>query len=882
MKRNIMKNIYTYYTISFLLLLPLIFLPFLSERKSFVWNVDGINQHLPILLYYGKLLRGILTGNGFAMVDFHIGMGYDTISTLHYYVIGDPFALLSVFMNMENGVVIYNLLILFRLYLIGISFLLFCRYWRLADRGRVPGALIYVFCGYTFFSGVRHPYFLNPMIYLPLLLIGLEDGLRRKKPYLLIGMVFLSAVSNFYFFFVLTVISVIYVIVRYIVTFSRQESNKLLGFVMMGLRIGGNYLLGILLAAFIFLPVIYAFLQNGRMEHKPELLINYFNYNKDYYKAVLQGVFAPGVDPGYWVALCFPTLTAISFVILCCHRRYAKLRYNVILIILGLMVPVFGYFMNGFSYVANRWDFLLSFAVALIVTVTYEELFKLNQWEKVLLILGVTGYGVLTFSFPSEKTVKLTFLLLLATVLIVLLLQNRQQKNKKMLQQAFLTLLLFVSIGFNGYAFYSSEFNAYIKEFMGVKQIKQVLDGGQAALLKELRDDDIYRIETYGDKVRNEALVMDYHDVSAYYSLMDGGITSFYKQLELLNQRSAYRFDNQDNRTILDALACVKYFVTTEERAVPYGYRLINHKERKGKTYYLYENNYFLPIGYVYHEYLLEEQYGKLDSLEKQNALLAAVVLKNNSDYARVSEQNMSIGIEPLDYQLTAEGVILQGDKLKVSRDGAQLHFTFRSKNKSETYLQITDLDIDEKAIAMQTVKAQSEYEKYKKINVRSKYYNSYFGKKNYLVNLGYSEEEKTWITLTFPMREKFTYSNIMLYNVDMLQYEKRIEKLKQETLSNIKQSNNRIEGDTELNSNGIMLLSIPYSRGWKAYVDGQETELNRGNIMYMALPLSKGQHHILLRYRTPFLVEGSLLTALALMFLIIKLLYERKGGFHG
>jgi hypothetical protein len=102
---------YILYTITFLLLLPIIFLPFFIEGKSFVWYVDGICQHYPILEYYGNFIRGILTGKGLPMVDYKLGFGFDTITTLHYYAIGDPISLLTVFFTKNNMVFGYSILV---------------------------------------------------------------------------------------------------------------------------------------------------------------------------------------------------------------------------------------------------------------------------------------------------------------------------------------------------------------------------------------------------------------------------------------------------------------------------------------------------------------------------------------------------------------------------------------------------------------------------------------------------------------------------------------------------------------------------------------------------------------------------------------------------
>ena len=47
---------------------------------------------------------------------------------------------------------------------------------------------------------MKHPYFSNPMIYLPLVLMGIDKIYKREKPWLFIWATAVSAMSNFYFF----------------------------------------------------------------------------------------------------------------------------------------------------------------------------------------------------------------------------------------------------------------------------------------------------------------------------------------------------------------------------------------------------------------------------------------------------------------------------------------------------------------------------------------------------------------------------------------------------------------------------------------------------------------------------------------------------------
>ena len=62
----------------------------------------------------------------------------------------------------------------------------------------ITGALLYAFSMYILVMGFHHPFFINPLIYFPLLLIGIERILEEKSPIFFILMVFICTISNFY------------------------------------------------------------------------------------------------------------------------------------------------------------------------------------------------------------------------------------------------------------------------------------------------------------------------------------------------------------------------------------------------------------------------------------------------------------------------------------------------------------------------------------------------------------------------------------------------------------------------------------------------------------------------------------------------------------
>lgn len=84
--------------------------------------------------------------------------------------------------------------------------------------------------------------------------------------------------------------------------------------------------------------------------------------------------------------------------------------------------------------------------------------------------------------------------------------------------------------------------------------------------------------------------------------------------------------------------------------------------------------------------------------------------------------------------------------------------------------------------------------------------------------------------------------------------------------------------GTVDFSKDKILCLSIPYSAGWSAKVDGKPAKLLEANVLFMALPLKQGHHQIELRYMTPGLLPGCALSTLSVaIILFIKLRSWKK-----
>ena len=156
MKKGVKKSAVLYfglYTAVCCIALFVIFFHFIEERKSFIWVPDSASQHFSAFVYYGKYLREIAR-NLFAgrfvipQYNFSIGFGEDILTTLHYYVIGDPLNLISVVIPSKYAPYVYTLLMVLRYYLAGLAFTVLAKYKKIPAFAAVSGSVIYTFTVY--------------------------------------------------------------------------------------------------------------------------------------------------------------------------------------------------------------------------------------------------------------------------------------------------------------------------------------------------------------------------------------------------------------------------------------------------------------------------------------------------------------------------------------------------------------------------------------------------------------------------------------------------------------------------------------------------------------------------------------------------------------
>lgn len=867
------------YTALFSVAFLLAYSSFLQDGKSFIWKSDGRNVHYPTLAYIGRYFRQIILNLGqgeFAvpLFDLCIGTGNDIISTLNNDGFGDPLNLLAVFIPTKYIEYLYNFLVVFRLYLAGLAFSALCIYHRRQIGYTLIGALLYVFSEYAIFCSVRHPFFMNPMIQLPLLLIGIDLIIKKKSPVFFIVFVFYSALCGFYFLYMMTILLGIYAIVRF---FACYQTNRLKEFVYMAGRIVGSYLLGLGLSAVIFVPAILGFYFSCRFEET--ITRNYLSWGWSYYRNNILRVIAPG---GGWNAFGMAAIVLPAVVLLLFSHREKYRSFKIWLAVAALIYafPLGGYIMNGFGYPSQRWTFSAALLVSYIVVDMLPILLNLNRRQSLICFGVLSVYAACVFIGPENRSVNYVVgTAMLATTFVILLLFNNTTsafKRKQGHRVGILacTFLVIGNVSINAVYRYASDQGNYVNEFAeyGVEtnRLETAFEREAESLLN--RQDGRFDCLSF---TYNANMVWHVPTMYIYQNLCNGNSTELWKATENTQQRDTlYRITGADQRTIMNTLLSTKYVIEKEDQSQcrPYGYTLL---QTTANGNYVYSNEYALPWGYTYDSYTSYDALKGLNGLEVEEAMLQTIALDETVESSSVASIESSI--KEIPYTIHEMSNIEWADGiLQVKKADASISLEFQLPAGTEGYLRLQGLDINNSNQESVNVTVKCE-DISKRTTATSTDYNWYYGRENYLFNLGYSEEERTTCTIIFQKKGTFLLDDIQLYALPMDNYPTQIEALREEPLENIEFSTNRITGTVDLSKNKILCMSIPFSKGWSAKVDGEPVEILRGNIMFMAIPLEAGYHEIEFNYFTPGLKLGIVCSLISGTIVVVMLIRNRK-----
>lgn len=901
----------------------------LINGRALIWNPDGVALYYNFFVYEGEWLRGIVSSilagaPEVPLYSFEMGYGADVLATMGG-CLNDPFNLLSVFCPPEAAEYVFEALIFVRFVLAALAYS-----WYSFNRGRgrwatLFGALCYVLCGYVVYWGVlRHPNFLNFAILLPLILWGADRIMARKSPYLFIGGFAFLLLFSLYFSYMMLIITLVYCLLAFFLGDAERSAKRFFG--LLG-QFALYVLLAALLAGFVAVPMFLVLTSMGRVDLVREIptwepFAFYWRYGANLLGGYLgRRSLVMGIVP---MAAMVAFLAARRLLDREVWRPWAV---GLLLCLAGSMIPAVGSALNGFGYVTDRWLIAFGFCIANAATLVLPVLrsFRRRQWVAFGALCGllVLWAAVDAVCEPSVMTITAVLAFGVAALFVAAL---RWAPVKT--AGACLSVLVIVGSGVTAALVNSSVGDSYAAQFITSGNARTIsrtvpfdrIEGGV---------DPAYRVDRAGGYgTRNQTPLAGVKGFDFFSSFYNQNVDDARYALGVSSHWSNYVYNGVEGRFALDNLMGARYFIVDEATSnpegveikeesrgrAPYGYEKIQDLGNSNKRgpFALYESALALPLAFTYDTACSESEFERLGMVQRQELLTHACVLP---DEALAADAGVPTDLSTLvqDYDIVdQEGVRFTDEGLEVVEPDGKL--TLKTKEgvpEAENYvvfdrLLFTPLSLeDRRAITGNPVIVNEETGETAtswdellwtepsrvsiiakaggrrvELQVATSKSSTYGGKVNWALNMGYAKKAVKKFRLIFETPGLYTWDKLSVVSQPVGSIEDNLRKLKEDNRASVRFGTNRFDvavAAEEGQDERYTFVSVPYSAGWSATLDGQPVDILRANTGFMAVPMDGSAHELVMSYCTPGLKIGLGCTAVGVVGVIVLVVFRRQ-----
>ena len=782
-----------------------------------------------------------------------------------------------------------------RLYLSGLASMFLVRKIGIKkDTALLAVGIFYAFNVAILFSALRHPMFINGPMYFAFIIYGYEKIKIDNSPFVLIIGTYLALISQFYIFIYITFGFVLFIIID---NFNKFKNLEFKVFIKTNLY----YLLGVMLGGFVLVTQLLATYNGARIGSRGFELYDFLDHG-----VIALSYFLPLAGNHYTAGI--GSLIVFMIVMYFIINEKKKSTYSVFFLILFILSfsTIFSFIINIGSYVTNRWMFLLTLPASVIVgkyletndRVDERSLVKANKLFYYFLVFGaglLSSYLVTLLKLRSS----LSLIINLIIIFVAICLTFKVYKSKKDFS---LFKKILSSSNLYKYVIYNALITLLIVSgiytfILTPKDSMNLYYGDSDKYFEVFDNDGFYRVEQESyvggvDAFSNDGIYYNYPSTSSYNSMTDGSIIDLVNEYNIINHNNSVGYNGFNLRTRLLAINHVKYVIIRESTPSlpPYGFSLyktimvekyddslgvynrggnFSYDKNGNLEYekaYIYRNNLDLNFGVVYDTYLTKKDIGNLNAIEKELLLTKTIVLDN--EFEEVDKYDKSLDYNKFyieDYR--SMDIKIDNSKDNINRINS-ISFKIPRVKNSEVFIEIENIESIDPKLSFETTYSTNDVTKV----VRNYGYasNMYIENKIHLVNLGYYEDEVDLeITISFG-EGIFKIRDVGYYLVETNDLEDDINLLNANSLTKLEFGNSSFKGNINTSKNGYLFISLPYSNGFRAYIDGVEVDILKANTGYMAVFVEASDKVLEFKYFTPGLEIGLYISVIGLVIFIL------------
>ena len=517
--------------------------------ENSVANVDMLQQYAP---FYASLKTAVFSGRGLEYSSA-LGMGGSYWGLIGYYLTS-PFAALSLLVPNEYLLDYMAAQELLKVGLAGMSFAYFCS-GKFRRKDLTVPLLSFCYAMSAFFvTHLGTIIWSDCLVLLPLIVWGVEEMLRGKKPWLYILCLSLAGIFNYYMALMIGVYLILYTAAFLTTEFFSAGRTVIFKKIWM---FAASSMLSVGIAAVILLPSALLVGESGNAADEaasgfwsmnPLRLILQLLYHAD--NLILAGEASmPLIYCSVFVAICLPLFFICKDI-----PAQIKIAFGALsgFMALSLSVNWLNYWWHG-AHIPNnlpyRFAFLLVFTMLIMAGFVMEHLDSVRAVTVDFVLLGVLAAAAVSFFARNRtNTVMLIGTLVLAvgyTLLLVLRAEKKMQHTAAMLAVLVLASVELISNGVMDWQSLNEE-SLYVPRSEYISHERGMSDITEKISLSEnnVSDSDVYRISALTEvSINNNALIghsgmsffsstnngalMNLLDQAGYNS--DGRVTYYYK-----------------------------------------------------------------------------------------------------------------------------------------------------------------------------------------------------------------------------------------------------------------------------------------------------------------------------------------------------------------
>ena len=616
-------------------------------------------QQIP---FYQMIHDSILSGNiGWS---YTTDLGANIIGSYSFYMIGSPFFWLTMIFPSQAVPYLMAPLLMIKFGLAAMAAYLFLRRYVREQRYAMIGGLLYAFSGFGIYN-IFFNHFHEAMITFPFMLAAMDAFIYEKRKGVLAASVFAAALVNYYFFAGQAVFIFIYWCFRMVTRSYRLKLTEFLRFVL-------EIIVGFLCAGVILVPSIFAVLQNSRLDNFPHGWGALVYSSEQRYLHIILSFFFPPDMPAYanftpdsnakwgsvagWLPM-FSMVGVFAFYQLKTHKWLRKLIPTLFVMAL---VPVLNCSFQLFNstYYA-RWFYMLTLMLTLatVICLDHEETDYKPALVKTFVITGaITALiGLMPVESPTDKDWNHEIglekypdrfwawcglaILALVTLATVLCMRKNPKVFKRWLSISLsATIVIYANVLIGVGVLNAGYKREYIKDY--VIDNREVFNG-------ELKDIKSVRTDFY-NVMDNVGMFWQVPTIQAFQSIVPGSVMDFYKSVGV--ERSVASRPETEVYGIRGLLS-VKYLFDYDGDSKSFEgssgtMEMPGWKKLMSENHFdVYENEYYIPYGFTYDEYITEDQYELVSESNRHLLLLKSIVLTDEQakKYSDILEHHKDI-----------------------------------------------------------------------------------------------------------------------------------------------------------------------------------------------------------------------------------------------